>query len=320
MTDYGGRSILVTGGAGFIGSHLVEELVRRQAHVTVMDNLSSGRLENLSAVIDCVDMQQLDLFRDDLYPLLTGQNFDTIFHLAGHANIPESVQDPRQDLEKNLLAAFNLLEAVRHLAPRARVIFTSSAAVYGEGSCNPYRECDLTLPVAPYGVSKLAAERYMEVYARLYGLRTASLRLFPVYGPRLRSHVIYDLMRKVDKSPQELFIYGDGTQVRDFTYVTNAVEALLVVADRAPLQGETYNVGSEESVSIQDLARMICEIMGVAPLFTYSGNVSPGVSQRWSADISRLKSLGYQPRLGLTAGLTDTVAWFLKEIAMVEIG
>ena len=318
MIDYCDRSILVTGGAGFIGSHLVEELIRRKARVTVVDDLSTGNVNNLAAVADRIDFRVLDLQRDDPRPLLAEQNFEAIFHLAGHANVPQSVQLPRRDLEKNLLASFNLLEAARHLELETKVLFASSAAVYGEGSGKPFQEDDPAAPIAPYGVSKLAAERYMDVYARTYGLRTASLRLFPVYGPRHSAHVIYDLIRKVSENPHELTIHGDGTQVRDFNYVTDVVEAFLLVAEKAPLRGEVYNVAAGDSMSIRDIARFICEAMDAAPLFVYSGNVGPGVSQRWSADISRLKSLDYQPRVAFVDGLDETVAWFRDEMAVVE--
>jgi len=302
------RRAVVTGGAGFIGSHLVEELLRRDARVAVIDDLSSGRADNLSAVRDRVDLEQLDLAREDPRPVLAGA--DTVFHLAGYADIPRSVHEPRRDFEKNALATLNLLEAVREAAPGARMLFASSAAVYGVGSERPLREDDPPAPAAPYGVSKMAAERYVEVYARLYGLRTASLRLFPVYGPRLRAHVVYDLMRKVRDDPDELRIEGDGTQVRDFVHVSGAVEAFLTVADRAPLGGETYNVASGEPVTIRDLAAMICERMGANPRFVYSGAVASGVSQKWAADTDRLRALGYQPPLPLAEGLRGTVEWF----------
>ena len=305
------RRAVVTGGAGFIGSHLVEELLRRDARVTVIDDLSSGRADNLSAVRDRVDLEQLDLAREDPRPVLAGA--DAVFHLAGYADIPRSVHEPRRDFEKNALATLNLLEAVREAAPGARVLFASSAAVYGVGSERPLREDDPPAPAAPYGVSKMAAERYVEVYARLYGLRTASLRLFQVYGPRLRAHVVYDLMRKVRDDPDELRIEGDGTQVRDFVHVSGAVEAFLTVADRAPLRGETYNVASGEPVTIRDLAAMICERMGARPRFVYSGAVASGVSQKWAADTDRLRALGYQPPLPLAEGLRGTVEWFRKE-------
>jgi UDP-glucose 4-epimerase len=303
--------VLVTGGAGFIGSYLVEELLRRRAQVAVVDDLSSGRAENLAAVAGRVEIVRLDLARDDPRPALTG--VDAVFHLAGYADIPRSVKEPRLDFEKNALATLNLLEAVREAAPETRVLFASSAAVYGVGSDRPLREDDPPAPVAPYGVSKMAAERYVEVYARLYGLRSASLRLFPVYGPRLRAHVVYDLMRKVRDNPGELAIEGDGTQVRDFVHVSGAVQAFLTVATRAPLGGEVYNVASGEPVTIRELAALICERMGASPRFVYSGLVAAGVSQRWSADLSRLRALGYRPPMALAEGLRQTVEWFGRE-------
>jgi UDP-glucose 4-epimerase len=299
---------IVTGGAGFIGSHLVEALLRRGARVAVIDDLSSGRAENLAAVGDRVELARVDLAREDARPPLAGA--DTVFHLAGYADIPRSVHEPRRDFEKNAMATLNLLEAVREAAPLARVLFASSAAVYGVGSERPLREDDPPAPAAPYGVSKMAAERYVEIYARLYRLRTASLRLFPVYGPRLRAHVVYDLMRKLRDDPEELRIEGDGTQVRDFVHVSGAVEAFLTVAERAPLGGEAYNVASGEPVTIGDLATLICERMGVRPRFSYSGLVASGVSQRWSADLSRLRALGYRSPVTLAEGLRGTVEWF----------
>ena len=305
-----GRAV-VTGGAGFIGSHLVEELVRRGSQVLVVDDLSSGRAENLAAVEGRVEAAKLDLARDDPRAAVAGA--DAVFHLAGYADIPRSVAEPRRDFEKNAVGTFNLLEAVREAAPAARVLFASSAAVYGVGSDRPLREDDPPAPAAPYGVSKMAAERYVEVYARLYGLRAASLRLFPVYGPRLRAHVIYDLMRKVRDNPDELAIEGDGTQVRDFVHVGGAVEAFLTVAAAAPLGGEVYNVASGEPVTIRDLAGMICVRMGARPRFVYSGLVAAGVSQRWSADLSRLRALGYRPPISLKEGLRGTVEWFGRE-------
>ncbi len=314
MTDYRNRAVLVTGGAGFIGSHLVEELVRSDARVTIVDNWATGQREHLAGVIDRVDLRTLDLSRDDLRPLLVERSMDVIFHLAGNASVPASVEDPRADFEANAVSTFNLLEAVREVAPRARLIYTSTAAVYGEGVRMPIKEGDLTVPIAPYGISKLAGERYTAAYAKLYGLRTAGVRLFSVYGPRQRKQVVYDLIRKVHENPREMFIHGDGSQVRDFNHVSNVVAAMLLVSERARFEGEMYNVAGEEAVSIADLAGMICERMGAAPRFVYSGGVRPGDAQRWIADIGRLKALDYRPRLGLADGVSDTVFWFRREL------
>jgi UDP-glucose 4-epimerase len=311
--ELSGAPVLVTGGAGFIGSHLVEELVRRGARVTVVDDLSSGRADNLRAVAEKVELHRLDLARDRLDPVVATGAFAIVFHLAGYANIPRSVREPRQDFERNVLGTLNLLEALRAADSRCALVSTSSAAVYGAGSARPLREDDPLTPVAPYGVSKLATEHYVGLYARLYGLRTASLRLFPVYGPRLHSHVVWDLMRKVHEDPRQLPLEGDGSQVRDFVHVTDAVAAFLSAAERAPLAGEAYNVGSGDPVTIAALAQMICEQMGASPRFVYSARVGPGVSQSWTADISRLAELGYRPRLALREGLRGTVEWFRRE-------
>lgn len=307
---FAGRSALVTGGAGFIGSHLTEELVRRGASVTVVDNLSEGKLENLSAVADRIAVHDLDLGKGTFEPLLRELAPDWIFHLAGTGSVPDSVETARTDFERNALASFNLLEAVRATAPGTAIVFASSAAVYGEGAATPLREEDATVPLAPYGVSKLTAERYMDVYARVYGLRTASLRLFPVFGPRLRRQVIWDLMRKVHENPNEITLEGDGSQVRELVYVGNAVAALLLVAERAPLGGEVYNAADGRRVTIRELAAMIAAKMGASPRVTWTGHMRPGISQAWTADTSRIARLGFRPPIDLETGFAETVTWF----------
>lgn len=314
MKDFRERSVLVTGGAGFLGSHLVEKVLRRGANVTVADDLSTGHLENLGEVRSLVEFRQVDLARpDSARELLAHGRFDVVFHLAGHTDLPGSVDNPRHDLERNLLGTFNLLEAARSLEKKPAVLFASSAAVYGEGSETAFREDGPTFPVSPYGVSKLAAERYVAIYPSLYGVPTAILRLFPLYGPRLRALVVYDLMQKLRQNPAELTIQGNGDQVRDLSHAANAVDAFLVVAAQSPLEGDVYNVASGESVSIRELAQRISQEMGLGPRFGFTGHVRPGVCLRWTADMARLQSLGFQPGLSLSEGLRDTVAWFLRE-------
>lgn len=312
MNDYQGRVVLVTGGAGFIGSHLVEEFVRRGAVVSVVER-TTANLRNLSAVADQVRIHTVDLAQDDLGPLFSGREFDLIVHTAANANVADSIADPRMDFERNALATLNLLEAMRSWAPRTRLLQTSTAAVYGRAASLPMLENDPTLPVSPYGVSKLASELYVATYASVYGFRAATLRLFSVYGPRLRRQVIYDLMRKVRDNPQELPIQGDGTQLRDFNYVTDVVAAFLIVAQRGRFDGEVYNVAAEQTVTIDQVAKMVCERMGAAPQFRYSGQTSAGDLQRLSADISCLKNLGYRPQVTFADGLDRTVKWFREE-------
>lgn len=310
-----GRRVLVTGGAGFVGSHLSEELIRRGARVTIIDNLTGGRLDNIAGVAEHVEVVRLDLRDPSLPDMLARMHCDTVFHLAGHASVPDSVRDPRADFERNVVATLSLLEAARGLSEPPRLVFASSAAVYGEGASTPLREDHLTTPVAPYGASKLAAERYMDVYARVYGLRTASIRFFQIFGPRLRRHVVWDVMSKLHANGHKLSLHGDGTQIRDFMYVANAVDAFMLVAEQAPLEGEAYNAGDGSAISIADLAKVISAKMDVRPQVTYSGAVAPGVSQAWVADVTRISELGFQPRLSMDEGLDHTVAWFRGEVA-----
>ena len=317
---YRGQAVIVTGGAGFIGSHLVERLVTLGARVTVIDNLSTGRLRNLAAVRGQLDLRELDLVTDDLGPLLHAATWHTVFHLAGNANVQHSVLEPREDLERNAIATFNLLTAVKESAPKTRVIHTSSAAVYGEGVTNPIREDDPKRPISPYGLSKLTSEHYVRLFAELYALSGCNVRLFSVYGPRLRKQVVWDLMRKLHANPHELHLYGDGSQVRDLNHVGNVIDALVLVVGRAALQGEDYNVAAGEHVSIRDLVAKLAGCFGVEPELVYSGQVRAGEIQAWYPDTSRIEALGYRTRVSLDQGLTETVAWFKQEPEGVEQG
>ena len=209
--------------------------------------------------------------------------------------------------------AFRVLEAIRDASPDTQIVFTSSATVYGEGPGVPIREDHPKIPESPYGVSKLACEHYLRLFARLYGLKTATVRLFSVYGPRLRKQVVYDFMCKLRENPDELFIYGDGTQVRDMNHVANVVEALLLISRRAAMEGEVYNVASGEPVTILELAHGLCAAMGLRPEFAFSGEVRPGETQRWVPDPKKLFDLGYRNRVSLAEGLADTASWFLEE-------
>lgn len=309
--DLTGRPVLVTGGAGFVGSHLVESLVDLGADVlTVADSLSTGRLSNLRAVEPRITIERLDLVHDDITSILRLSEFDTVYHLAGNANVNLSVDDPRMDLQNNLIATFRVLEAIRDVSPQTRLVFTSSATVYGEGAGTPIREDDEKVPESPYGVSKLACEHYVRLFAKLYQLKTATARLFSVYGPRLRKQAVYDFMCKLHADPDELFIYGDGTQVRDMNHVANVTQALLLISQRARLEGESYNVASGEQVSIRELAERLSRAMALKPSFVFSGEVRPGETQKWVPDPQRLFDLGYENRITLEEGLADTAAWF----------
>jgi UDP-glucose 4-epimerase len=302
----------VTGGAGFIGSHLVERLVDQGAHVAVVDDLSTGRLENLGGVMSHIefDARPLTALLDEPALVL---DHDVIFHLAGNAYIPPSVEDPAYDYGRNLDTTFRLLELLRGAERPPRLVNTSSAAVYGDPQRLPIRESDPTVPISPYGVSKLSAERYVGVYSQLYGIPASSVRLFSVYGPRQRKQVVYDLVDRLARDPSRLEVIGDGTQERDFAYVDDVAAAMLLVAREAPGAGEVYNVASGGTHSIAQLVSHLCAAMEVQPRITYTGTVRPGDAERWSVDTSTLRVLGHRACTSLTQGLGATWDWYRAE-------
>lgn len=299
---------LVTGGAGFIGSHLVEALVLRGDDVTVIDSLRNGKEANLAAVADRITFAGADVLTTDLAALVA-RGFDTIFHLAGTAYVPPSVEDPITDFRLTAEATLRVLDAVRRSERPSKVIYTSSAAIYGNATTLPIHEDLPPAPVSPYGLHKYAAEQEVRLFAELYGMRTASARLFSVYGPRQRKQIIFDIARKIIASPEKIFAFGNGTQVRDFVFVGDVVRALLQIDASAPMRGETYNVASGEGISTGELITLIGKALDTNPEIEWSGDVRPGDPDKWLASIARLRALGFEPATPLQDGIAATVRW-----------
>lgn len=308
-----GRKILVTGGAGFIGSHLTEHLVQAGARVTALCRRSAASAYNLAHVRGDIDVIEFDLVRDDVAHLLREGQYEIIFHLAGSARLKAAIDNPGDDLDQNTTATLKLLEGVRRASPSTTVLYTSSAVVYPGGGGEPIREDDPTGPTTPYAISKLAAEQYVTAYARLFGLRSAVLRLFWVYGPRLRKQIVFDLMTRLRAEPEHLVLQSDGTEALDFIYVADVVEALMVVATKAALNGEVYNVASGRPLTTVEMAKTIARAMGASPTISFSGRPSIGTTKRWIADTSKLASLGFTPCVSLEEGIMRTTKWFNTE-------
>jgi len=303
-------SILVTGGAGFIGSHLVEYLVARGERVTVVDDFSTGRLDNLAQVRQAITLVEGELTDVLERGRLGLETFEAIFHFAGNPYVPWSVEDPRGDYNRNLRASFELLEALRSLKQAPLIVNTSSAAVYGNPASIPIGESCPVLPISPYGVSKLAAEHYTTIYSQQYGIPSVSLRLFSVYGPRQRKQVVYDLVRKLRTDPFRLVVHGDGSQERDFIYVTDLVRAVVTVAEVCAGRGETYNVASGTSYTMAGLVEAVCDVCGVRPDVAYTGHLRPGDAQRWIVDTQALVRSGFRPAVPLDEGLAAVRDWY----------
>jgi UDP-glucose 4-epimerase len=315
QSEWTNQTVVVTGGSGFIGSHLTESLVDAGAKVIVVDKLGTGSLTNDLFLRGRVELEIADVGAIDWQRVITNHGVDVVFHLAANAYVPPSVERPLWDFETNAVNTLRLLEALRIAEWGGKLIFASSAAVYGNPVRIPVHEEDPTVPVSPYGAGKLAAERYVAVYSQIYGLRTASVRFSSIYGPRQRKQVVFDLLEKLNRDQSELFIHGDGTQTRDFTFVEDAVRATVIVASRGAFQGETYNIASGDSHSIRAVAEGLCTILDIRPRFKYSGAIRAGDPDKWSIDIAKISELGYRTQMSLDMGLTRTVEWYFASQA-----
>jgi UDP-glucose 4-epimerase len=303
---------LVTGGAGFIGSNLVEALVSEGKQIRVLDNLSTGSLENLKQVRGQIEFNQGDV--RDLDALLEAMaDVELVFHQAAMVSVPESVENPVEAAMVNDLGTLYVLESARRAGAK-RVVFASSCAVYGDLPQLPKREDMETRPLSPYAASKLHGETYACLYSDLYGLETVCLRYFNVYGPKQDptspySGVISIFLDKAVRGERPI-IYGDGEQYRDFIYVADVVRANLLVAYDQNISGLVFNVGTGSSVTINQLWKNISELAGVEGEPERRA-ARPGDVRQSSADISRARRmLDFEPEYGFTEGLKQTWEWY----------
>jgi UDP-glucose 4-epimerase len=293
---------LITGGAGFLGSALANRLVREGHTVLVLDDLTAGDARQLDPAVLLTRGDVRDVPK--LWSLL--QQVDCVYHLAARVRVPESIYYPRDYNEVNVGGTVAVMEAMRDTGVR-RVVFTSSAALYGEQAQQPIQESQPPSPNSPYGVSKIAAEYYVSTLGALYEIETVSLRIFNAYGPGQDlppSHppVIPQLLRQA-QTGGSLVIFGDGMQTRDFVYVQDVVDALLLAATVAGANRAVINIGSGRGVSINDLAQMVRNVTGREVGLLHNQGHSGGVC-RLVADVSLAeKLLGWRPQTGLEKGL-----------------
>jgi nucleoside-diphosphate-sugar epimerase len=303
---------LVTGGAGFIGSNTVDELVRRGHNVVVLDDLSSGKQENLGGVRGKIEILQSSV--TDLDRLQEAcRGVDYVLHLGARTSVPRSVIDPLETNRVNVDGTLNVLVAARD-AKVKRVVFAGSSSVYGETTTLPKHEDMPPAPISPYGLSKLAAEIYGQVFQRCYGLEFVSLRYFNVFGPRQDPGSAYSgvlsLFNAAVLEGTQPVVYGDGQQSRDFTYVGNVVEANLLACEAKRAAGLAINIGTGSRYTLNQTLALLEKITGRPAKAKY---IQPreGDIRDSQADISLAKNvLGYNPRIGFEEGLKHTWEWF----------
>jgi len=301
--DLTGREILITGGAGFIGSHLADALVEAN-DVTILDDLSSGSIENVPEEATFVKGD----VRDEKTVAEAADGVDLIFHEAAVVSVQQSVETPQRCHDVTHDGTLTILERARH--EDARVVFASSAAIYGEPSTVPIDETEPVAPSSPYGIDKCSADQYVRAYHDLYGLDTVALRYFNVYGPRQTAgdySGVISIFREQAEQDNPITVDGDGTQTRDFVHVEDVVQANCLAAATEHV-GSAYNVGTGEETTIESLAETIQSIADADSEIVH-GDPRPGDIDRSCADVSEAKAcLGYEPTISLEEGIETLFA------------
>jgi len=294
------EQVLVTGGAGFIGSYLVERLINEGYRVVVLDNFSVGTLDNLSRAIGS---PLLEVVKGDVRdPSAVSKALDgcsAVFHFAANPEVRYGV--PTEHFEHNLRGTFTILEEMRKKDVRD-IVFASSSTVYGDAEQLPTPEDYAPMkPISVYGASKLGCEALISSYTHTYGFRGVALRYANVVGPRSRRGVVYDFVRKLRANPRELEILGDGTQTKSYIWIEDAIEATIVAWRNMKGGFEAFNVGSEDAISVREIADIVVEVLGLSGVrYKFTGGIEgrgwPGDVKYMHLDISKLKSLGWAPK------------------------
>ncbi|RLE68593.1 MAG: UDP-glucose 4-epimerase [Thermoprotei archaeon] len=315
------KKLLVTGGAGFIGSHLVERLLIDGFEVTCLDNLSAGNIDNLK---NALKNKFFHFIKGDIRNRIDIQNvlddYDTIFHFA--ANPEVRLGDPEIHFSSNILGTFNILESMRKSDVK-RIVFASSSTVYGDASVLPTPENYSPLqPISVYGASKLACEALISSYCHVYGFNGICLRYANIIGPRLRHGVIYDFIMKLKKNPRRLEILGDGTQRKSYLYISDAINATTFIWNRCRKGYYVYNVGNKDSITVMDIARIVVELMNLRNVEFYTtGGVDGG--RGWKGDvkymllsIEKLESIGWRPKYNSMESVKMTAKALIEELGV----
>jgi len=311
--------MVVTGGAGFIGSHVAQKLAKRGYQVIIIDDLSTGRKENIEELISgslTREVREIQFVQGSItdLPLLKKlfQGVDCVFHLAAIPSVPRSLENPLACHEVNITGTLNVLLAAKDNGVK-KVIYASSSSVYGDTPTLPKIEDMLPSPQSPYAVAKLCGEYYCRVFEQVYHLPTVCLRYFNVYGLRQDpdseyAAVIPNFIRKALNGRPPI-IFGDGEQTRDFTYVKDAMQATILAAE-TEVTG-VYNVGSGNRITISELAKLVLSLIG-SHLELIHQEPRPGDIRHSLADISKIKALGYNPNYSLREGLKETISYWLR--------
>jgi len=314
--------MLITGGAGFIGSHLVDRLVKDGFNVRILDDFSSGSWENIKHH----NSLQVEIFNADLKNPQAAfeavRDVSSVFHFAANPEVRVSTTNPEIHFNNNVVATFNLLEAMRR-ANVKDLVFASSSSVYGEPESIPVSEDAPVRPVSVYGASKAACENLIYTYSYLYGIKAVILRYANVVGPRLKHGVVYDFIMKLLKQSERLEILGDGTQTRSYIHISDAIEATITTWRNNTKTFNTYNVGSEDWINVNETADIVVATMGLKNVkYTYKpilhGIGWLGDVKKIALNINKLKSLGWKPKMKSREALSETIKNIIQELKVTS--
>lgn len=313
------KTILVTGGAGFIGSHLVEKLARSARKVVVLDNLRTGKTSNLKTVMEKAnftfirgDLLDRAILREAL------KDVEAVFHLAANPETSVGSFDTSVDFEQNLVATHNLLDEMSRVGKAKRIAFTSTSTIYGEAETMPTPEdYGPLVPISLYGASKLGCEALITAYCHMFDFQTVIYRFANVVGTRNSHGVVYDFIKKLRNNPRELEILGDGSQSKSYMYVTDCVEAFLVGLRNLDERVRILNVGSEDQVDVMTIARIVVEEMGLKdvrlrPIGGFEGRGWKGDVKRMLLDASKIRALGWRPAYGSAEAIRQAAKHALR--------
>lgn len=304
--------ILVTGAAGFIGSHLSDWLLNEGHDVVGIDNLSAGFMSNLPKH-KCFEFRKLDI-RNEASMRSASKGTDFVFHLAADPLVKESAERPVESFEINVRGTLNVLDAARKSGAKG-IAFTSTSAVYGDAKIFPTPESHPMAPISNYAASKISAESYVSSYAHTYGMKGTIVRYANIFGPRSAHGVMHDFYFKLKKNPNKLEILGDGKQTKSYLYVSDAVGATALAPLKQKGNFDIFNVGSDRTASVDEIAESISSVMGVSPKHAYTGG-----SRGWVGDVSKMrldvrkiKKLGWKPKVSFKKGLEHYLGWLAKQ-------
>jgi UDP-glucose 4-epimerase len=298
------NKVFVTGGNGFLGGYICREFIGLGWKVFSIDNHNNHNIEGINSII-------MTLPSPDFTDLLRKIQPDLVIHAAGTASVLHSMTDPISDFEKNVVLTMGLLDTLRQNCPSCKIIFISSAAVYGNPVRLPIKEGDPLSPISPYGYNKFIGETLIEEYYRIFNLSGCCIRIFSAYGPGLSRQLLWDICKKLTEE-HEVRLMGSGTESRDLIHAEDVAKALIILAEKASFNGEAYNLASGNQVTIREIAEELIHIFNVNIPLIFTGERRIGDPFNWQADISRITRLGFKITIGVKDGLNGYAKWYMK--------